>query len=91
MAVNIILSLVFVAVIFLGVWWLLGRGRRPARPPVSRRGGRGGGQRATLLKMAAGDSAKVDRLVAYERRRNPALDEEQAVRAAIDRWRRDQR
>ena len=44
-----------------------------------------------LSKLCFGDAAQVDRLVAQEQRRDPRLNRAQAVRAAIESHRRDNR
>lgn len=38
-----------------------------------------------LMTSCLGDEAKVERLIAYEQKRNSALSREQAIRAALDR------
>jgi len=44
-----------------------------------------------LAKLCLGDAAQVERLVAREQRRDPSLNRPQAVRAALDSHRRDNR
>lgn len=44
-----------------------------------------------LAKLCFGDTAQVERLVAQEQRRDPRLNRAQAVRAAIESYKRDNR
>lgn len=44
-----------------------------------------------LLSKAAGDKDKVERLIEYERRRNPNLNQEESMTSAIERWEQDNR
>lgn len=43
-----------------------------------------------LLVMCNGNKEQVWRLIMYERRRKPGITREEAVRHAIESWRRDQ-
>ncbi len=58
-------------------------------------GGRGGhasggrGAYKTLLAKARGDKALVERLIAYEQKRNPSGTRNEWVTDALDRWERD--
>lgn len=45
----------------------------------------------TLVRMAAGDSAKADRLIAARRARDPSLSEAEAARLEVEDWRQDHR
>jgi hypothetical protein len=58
--------------------------------PTTRRGVEGRLYRR-LLQKARGDRALVERLVAYERQRNPTLDRTAHLLNAIRRWERDNR
>jgi hypothetical protein len=42
-----------------------------------------------LLQRCAGDHAQMDRLIAHELQRRPALSRAQAADNALDRWNRD--
>lgn len=44
-----------------------------------------------LRRKARGDEALVERLIAYEQRRNPRASRQQWLQDAIDRWERDNR
>jgi len=44
-----------------------------------------------LLRLALGDHGKVERLIAFERARDPAASCAHLIRRAIDRWRQDNR
>ena len=59
------------------------------------RSGQGGGREKhlyqELLMRARGDEALVERLVAYERKRNPGAVRGQLLEAALFRWERDNR
>lgn len=47
--------------------------------------------RKNLLSKCLGDVILVDRLIAHERKKNPALSLEEAIQAAIERWENDNR
>ena len=44
-----------------------------------------------LLAICRGDASQVNRLVAFEKERRPGLSDRAAMRAAIKRYRNDQR
>jgi len=48
-------------------------------------GGDGGDAYRRLLRAANGDSARAERLIAYELKRDPTLSREAACRSAIER------
>lgn len=45
----------------------------------------GGAEHRRLVQLARGDMARVERLVAVEMRKDPALSRAQAIRNAVDR------
>ena len=47
--------------------------------------------RRNLLQKVLGDQAKVERLIEYERNRNPTASLAVWMRAAVDRWEHDNR
>jgi hypothetical protein len=48
-------------------------------------GGAGGADHRRLMRLARGDAARTERLIAAELRRNPALTRAQAIREAAER------
>lgn len=66
----------------LGAWVMRGRGGS-----VGTVGG--GGVYQELLSKARGDKALVERLVAFEQKRNPNGSRQDWVADALDRWERD--
>ena len=46
---------------------------------------RPGGDDRRLLRLAQGDPARVERLIAFELKRDPSLTRAQAIRSAADR------
>ena len=48
-------------------------------------GGGSGGEFRRLVRLAGGDSARAERLVDYEKKRDPSLSRAEAVRSAIAR------
>lgn len=74
----------FVLLLFVGAYYGARRllaGRRVGRSRLYR----------ALLRKARGDEDLVERLIAYERRRNPHLSRTEWIEYAIDRWERDLR
>ncbi|HVZ40112.1 MAG TPA: zinc ribbon domain-containing protein [Candidatus Kapabacteria bacterium] len=70
------------------LWLFKGRSRASdARPWGNSRSG--GVQYETLVRRARGDRARAERLIEYERRRNPSASRAELIRDAIDRLARD--
>lgn len=77
-----------------GLWRRRARSKRRRQrmsDPAFRRRQRGRRAEAELLKMARGDPAHVERLIAAERRRRPDGDRAQWAIAAHKRWLADLR
>ena len=47
--------------------------------------GDGGGDLRRLVVLARGDEARAERLIDYERKRDPSLSRAEAIRGAIER------
>jgi hypothetical protein len=47
--------------------------------------------RTMLKRKAMGDDATLERLIAFERQRQPAANQRQLLLAALERWERDAR
>lgn len=60
-------------------------------PPANRNIERSSVLRANLTQKALGNKAVVDRLIAFERGRNPNAGLTELMQNAIDRWERDSR
>ena len=75
--------ILLVLVLAVGMWAL--RSRRRAG---SMQGATAYGQ---LLRLALGDREMVERLIGFERERDPAASRARLIRRAIARWRQDNR
>ena len=74
---GLAIGIIVVLLVILELWFWLSLRRRSAEKK--------------LAKLCFGDAAQVDRLVAREQKRNPRLTRAQAVRAALESYRRDNR
>lgn len=78
------LYLVVVLLVILGIYY-------GARQMLGTRHGERGRLYGVLLQKALGDESLVERLIEYERQRNPHLSRAEWIEYAIDRWERDLR
>ena len=76
----------FAVTILVAVWgaWVT---RKPQRATAKRPGN--GRQQDQLLRQCGGDRGQMQRLIAYEQRRQPGLTPEQAARSALENWGRE--
>jgi hypothetical protein len=87
----VVLAVIGAAVlVFVAYRVLKSQGRLTARGRAGA-GAEGGDEYPVLLNMVLGDRQKADRLIAYERGKDPGAERSRLIRCAIERMRDDMR